>query len=115
CSAGLRFLRSLLPGRWACPSAGVPAGPALAATGVATRRRQWRGAGLFPASGGLWFSERDGLVRRGRGVQQGARLMEERLILRRESDRFLLSLQFFTRIPIPASVPYSEEGLDHAV
>lgn len=41
--------------------------------------------------------------------------MEERLIWRRESDRFLLSLQFFTRIPIPASVPYSEEELNHAV
>ncbi|MGE8296219.1 MAG: adenosylcobinamide-GDP ribazoletransferase [Pseudomonas sp.] len=40
--------------------------------------------------------------------------MDQRSWLRRESDRFLLSLQFFTRIPIPAAVPYSETELNHA-
>ena len=41
--------------------------------------------------------------------------MNDRSWLRRETDRFLLSLQFFTRIPIPARVPYSEAELNHAV
>ena len=41
--------------------------------------------------------------------------MSERSALRRETDRFLLSLQFFTRVPIPARVPYSEEELNRAV
>ena len=40
--------------------------------------------------------------------------MTERTAWRRESDRFLLSLQFFTRIPIPARVPYSEGELNQA-
>lgn len=40
--------------------------------------------------------------------------MNQRTIWRRESDRFLLSLQFFTRIPIPARVPYSEDELNQA-
>lgn len=40
--------------------------------------------------------------------------MSERSVLRRETDRFLLSLQFFTRIPIPARVPYSESELNQA-
>nr|MBF0681332.1 adenosylcobinamide-GDP ribazoletransferase [Pseudomonas sp.] len=40
--------------------------------------------------------------------------MNERSLLTRECDRFLLSLQFFTRIPIPARVPYSEEELNQA-
>src|SRR5690606_18148103 len=40
--------------------------------------------------------------------------MTERTAWRRESDRFLLSLQFFTRIPIPARVPYSEDELNQA-
>src|SRR5690606_10497549 len=40
--------------------------------------------------------------------------MNERTTWRRESDRFLLSLQFFTRIPIPARVPYSEDALNQA-
>ncbi|OYW87330.1 MAG: adenosylcobinamide-GDP ribazoletransferase, partial [Pseudomonadales bacterium 32-61-5] len=40
--------------------------------------------------------------------------MNERTAWHRESDRFLLSLQFFTRIPIPARVPYSEDELNQA-
>jgi adenosylcobinamide-GDP ribazoletransferase len=40
--------------------------------------------------------------------------MSDRSALRRETDRFLLSLQFFTRIPIPARVPYSESELNQA-
>ena len=36
------------------------------------------------------------------------------MILKREFNRFLLSVQFFTRIPIPASVPYSDEELNQA-
>ncbi|WP_313554232.1 adenosylcobinamide-GDP ribazoletransferase [Stutzerimonas nitrititolerans] len=40
--------------------------------------------------------------------------MNERPLLRRECDRLLLSLQFFTRIPIPARVPYSEDELNQA-
>jgi len=40
--------------------------------------------------------------------------MNERPLFRRETDRFLLSLQFFTRIPIPARVPYSEDELNQA-
>src|SRR5690606_41470775 len=83
--------------------------------GAAAGGGRWRGVGVGPAPGGLWLAERDGGVRGGRSVQHGAGLMEERLIWRRESDRFLRSLQFFTRIPIPASVPYSEQELNHAV
>ena len=41
--------------------------------------------------------------------------MSERSTLRRETDRFLLSLQFFSRVPIPARVPYSEDELNKAV
>lgn len=40
--------------------------------------------------------------------------MTDRHFIKTECDRFLLSLQFFTRIPIPASVPYSEEELNKA-
>lgn len=40
--------------------------------------------------------------------------MNQRSWLRQESDRFLLSVQFFTRIPIPTRVPYSEQELNHA-
>ena len=41
--------------------------------------------------------------------------MSERSAPRREIDRFLLSLQFFTRVPIPARVSYSEDELNKAV
>src|SRR5690606_36927906 len=84
-----------------------------AAAGPAPRRRQRRRAGLAAAAGGLRLSQRDGLLRGSRRERRGG-AVNERSLLRRECDRLLLSLQFFTRIPIPARVPYSEDELNQA-
>src|SRR5690606_35301802 len=91
-------------------AARLPAGRAAGGARPAPGRRHRRGARLSARAGRGQFHERDGELRVRRGERPGPQpgLMRYQLAL------FLTALGFFTRIPVPAWVPWSSERMSHA-